>query len=233
MAKGYHHMTREQRSQIQVLMSIGMSYKQIAQALGFDKASIGRELKRNSNNGVYDFEFADKASKNKRSSSPPNPAKIVGETAEIIRKLLQKNWSPEQISGRLKLDGICIGRQTIYNYIWEDKESGGTLYTCLRHRGKKYNKRSSKTSGRGLIPNRVDIKERPKIVESKTQIGDFQGDTIIGANHKGAIVSIVDRGSKFTLLKKVPRKQTELVIQAITDKLKNIPRKVLSIMPIT
>jgi len=89
----------------------------------------------------------------------------------------------------------------------------------LRHSGKKYNKRSSVAAGRGHIPNRVDIDERPKIVEQKTRIGDWEGDTIIGAKHQGAIVSLVDRCSKFTVLKKIDRKTAELVTKAAVEKL--------------
>jgi IS30 family transposase len=77
--------------------------------------------------------------------------------------------------------------------IWQDKHSGGTLYKHLRHRAKKYNKRSSKTGGRGIITNRIDIDQRPPIVDTKSRIGDFELDTIVGSNHQGAIVSIVER----------------------------------------
>ena len=87
----------------------------------------------------------------------------------------------------LSLPAIVLVMNTIYRHIWKDKSSGGSLYKHLRHSGKKYNKRSSVAAGRGHIPNRVDIDERPKIVEQKTRIGDWEGDTIIGAKHQGAI----------------------------------------------
>jgi transposase, IS30 family len=83
--------------------------------------------------------------------------------------------------------------------VWKAKKNGDELYKFLRHSGKKYNKRSGKNSGRGLIPNRVDIELRDKIVEEKSRIGDWEADTVIGANHKGAIVTLVDRMSKFSL----------------------------------
>ena len=82
---------------------------------------------------------------------------------------------PEQIAGRFKLAGNSISHETIYRHIWKDKSFGGTFYKHLRHSGKKYNKRFSVTAGRGYIPNRVDIDERPKIVEQKTRIGDWEG----------------------------------------------------------
>ena len=103
--------------------------------------------------------------------------------------------------------------------MWKNKRTGGTLYQHLRHHGKKYNKRSAGKAGRGCIPNRVDISERPEIVEQKMRIGDWEGGTIIGAKHQGAIVSYVDRCSKFTVLKKIERKTSELVTKATIEKL--------------
>jgi transposase, IS30 family len=99
----------------------------------------------------------------------------------------------------------------------------------LRRSGKRYYKRSGSYSSRGLIPDRVDISEREKIVETKSRVGDFEADTIIGANHKGAIVTLVDRCSKKTLLKKVPNKTKEVVAKAIIDLLLPYKDKVLTI----
>jgi IS30 family transposase len=129
----------------------------------------------------------------------------------IIEGKLRLQWSPVQISGWLKKGGPekTISHETIYQYIWQDKRKGGSLYRELRHHGKKYNKRSKGTAGRGCIPNRIDIKERPPIVEEKTRLGDWELDTIIGAGQSGAIVSMVERASKLTMLVKVSRKTAE------------------------
>ena len=105
----------------------------------------------------------------------------------------------------------------------------GELYKNLRHNGKKYNKRGSKNAGRGFIPNRVDIDKRPSIVEEKSQIGDWEIDTIIGKNHKGAIVSIVDRHSKLTMLTKVSRKTAHDVGNALISRLRQVQDSVYTI----
>ena len=133
-------------------------------------------------------------------------------------------WSPEQISGRLKRfhGEKAISHEMIYRYIWDDKQRGGELYKNLRHNGKKYNKRGSKNAGRGFIPNRIDIDQRPLIVEEKSRIGDWEIDTIIGKNHKGAIVSMVDRHSKFTMLAKVSRKTAYEVEEALITRLSQV-----------
>ena len=80
------------------------------------------------------------------------------------------------------------------------------LYKKLRHSGKKYNKRGKGQAGRGCIPDRIDIDERPKIVEEKKRLGDWELDTIIGKEQSGAIVSMVERASKLSKLVKVGRK---------------------------
>jgi len=148
--------------------------------------------------------------------------------AEIKEMMLAK-WSPQQIVDRLKIKGVFISHETIYKMVWADKRAGGILYKHLRDHGKRYNKRSSGKAGRGCIPGRVDISERPQIVESKSRIGDWEGDTIIGAKHQGAIVSYVDRNSKFTLLKKIERKEAGWVVAATIEKMKDLPHKVETI----
>jgi IS30 family transposase len=99
----------------------------------------------------------------------------------------------------------------------------------LRHSGRKYNKRKGNNSGRGLIPNRVDIDRRPSVVAEKSRIGDWEADTIIGANHKGAVMSHVERNSKYTKLAKLPDKSADSVVQAcarvllpLADRIKTI-----------
>ena len=89
----------------------------------------------------------------------------------LIEEKLRIKWSPEQIAGRLRSDNISISHESIYRHIWSDKKAGGNLYANLRRRGKKYNSRGSKTAGRGCIPNRVDIAERPKIGFSSDFVG--------------------------------------------------------------
>ncbi len=113
---------------------------------------------------------------------------------------------PEQVSGYLKRKmKIAVSHERIYQYIWADKRKGGDLYKHLRHGAKKHNKRGNKPAGRGLIPNRIGIEMRPSIVETKERIGDFEIDTIVGAHHKGAIVSLVERKTMVTRLGLIQR----------------------------
>lgn len=211
MPKGYHHVTREQRSQISALKAIATPNNKIARIIGLSASSICRELKRNTGKRGYRYKQADNMASDRRSRISQIPKKMTPELVDLIEEKLELDWSPEQISGRLKLEERCISHESIYRYIRKDKKKGGILYKNLRRKGKKYNKRVSGKAGRGCIPNRVDIENRPAVVEEKSRIGDWEGDTIIGAEHQGAVVSHVDRCSKYTILAKVPNRTAELV----------------------
>ncbi len=201
MPKGHHHLAYDQRCQIYTLLQTGLCRAQIARQIGVERSTITRELQRNKGKCGYRFKQAHDKACERRKKASCVPRKMTVERVELIESLLTKwQWSPDQISGWLARNGLFVSHEWIYRHIWADKKKGGKLWTCLRHRGKKYNRRGTKTAGRGLIPGRVDIEERPEIVETKSRVGDWEGDTIIGKNHKGAILSHVDRKSKYTKL---------------------------------
>jgi IS30 family transposase len=229
MARGYHHVTRDQRCQIYVLRASGCSLRAIAKQLDFHPSTISREIRRNKGRRGYRIDQADRKASERRLLASQAAKKMTPELLEGLKEQLRAKWSPEQIEIRLKEEKISISHETIYKMIWVDKQAGGTLYKHLRHHGKRYNKRSSLKAGRGCIPGRVDISERPQIVESKSRIGDWEGDTIIGAKHQGVIVTYVDRHSKFALFKKLRNKEASLVIAATLEKMKGLPHKVETI----
>ena len=212
MPKGYHHLTYEQRCQIETLKG-RVSQAEIAKKIGVNRSTIFRELGRNSGPAGYFFKQAQELSIAKRKMASHVALKMTPSSIELIEKRLAEKWSPDQISGYFKAHGIMdISHESIYRHVWADKALGGALYKHLRRTGKKYNRRGAKMAGRGLIPYRVDIDQRPKIVEEKVRIGDIEGDTIIGAQHKGAILSYVDRHSKYTKLALLPNKKAESVL---------------------
>lgn len=221
------HLTYEQRCQIYVLLKSGKSKRAIGRLLGCSHSTIIREIKRNGGQRGYRFKQAQSSSEKRRISASSAPKKMTEENIILIKEMLfDTQASPRQISGRLDENhGTKISHETIYKFIWKDKESGGELYTHLRRRAKKYNKRAGKTAGRGLIPNRVDIDQRPAIVEKKERFGDFELDTIVGANHQGAIVSVVDRASKYTYLSLVPQGTAENIRVAMCQKLSLVSKK--------
>ena len=230
MAKAYHHVTQDLRSQIYALKSIGTPLKNIATVVGKDVSTISREIKRNTGDRGYRYKQADAKAIERRKNASSSPKKLTPANVAVIEEKLLNDWSPEQISGRLEIEGIVnISHETIYQHIWKDKRSGGTLYKHLRHNGKKYNKRSSGKAGRGCIPNRTDITERPKIVDEKSRIGDWEGDTVISAFSKTAILTVVDRHSKFTRIKKIGRKTAKNVRIAMKEIMTSLPYPVLTV----
>lgn len=216
MPEGYLHLTCEQRCQIYALLHSGHSQAHIARQLGVDRSTISREVVRNAGARGYRFKQAHEKAVQRRKGASETPRKMTPDVVELIEeKLTQEQWSPDQISGRLAKDGVAVvSHERIYQHVWKDKKDGGKLYLHLRHSGKKYNKRKGKNSGRGLIPNRVDIDQRPAIVAKKSRIGDWEADTIIGANHKSVVMSHVERKSKYTKLAKLPDKSAASVMRA-------------------
>jgi IS30 family transposase len=225
---GYHHLTTEERCQIYALKSTGMAQKGIAKHLGISESTVSREIKRNSGQRGYRYKQANEKAAERRYQASSRPKRMTPAVVRLVEEKLIEKWSPEQIAGVLKSNGITISYESIYRHIWGDKKAGGILHTHLRRRGKKYNRRAAKTAGRGCIPNGIDIQQRPKIVEAKSRLGDWEGDTIIGAKQQGVILSLVDRKSKFTLLAKMEGKYADQVPALVKNRFKSLPRKVVS-----
>jgi IS30 family transposase len=220
LKKSFHHMTCEQRCQIYALLSIGKTQREIAEEVGVNQSSISREIARNSSDCGYKPELANEKSVERRSSASEIPKKMKGELKIRVLGCLLKDWSPEQISGRLKLEGICISHESIYKCVRENRAAGGTLYKHLRHGGKKYKKRCEKSAGVRCIPNRVGIEKRPAIVDEKSRIGDWEGDTVVSTRSRTHLLTLVDRHSKFLIVRKIGKKTMENTNDAAINSLK-------------
>lgn len=228
MPKGYKHVTLNQRCQINALIAMGqISKNKIAEQLGVHRSTITRELQRNSNKHRYRYDQANEKAKQRRSQASKKPKKLTSTLKAQVKDLLHLGWSPEQISGRLKQENINISHETIYKWIWANKRAKGTLYKSLRRKGKKRNNRGNKYAGRGYIKNRVDIDERPKIVNEKSRLGDFEMDTVVGRRGSyPVLITAVDRASKYTIIKLSPDKTAKNVSFAIVKGLSNFPHKI-------
>jgi IS30 family transposase len=196
----------------------GHSQKNIAQAIGKDKSVVSRELRRNCDqrNGIYKHELAQRKYEH-RQKNKPKCRRFSTDVQKFVDTYIKLDFSPEQIAGRAKKDGVvCVSPERIYRYIWTDKNQGGHLHTHLRHKGRKYRKRGASKDSRGIIKGRVGIQERPAIVEEKLRIGDMEIDTMIGRNHKGALLTINDRvSSKVWIAKLDSNDSTKLAEKAI------------------
>ena len=205
------HLTVEQRYTIYVMKVKGYKQKQIAEAIGKDKSTVSRELQRNCDrrSGEYRYELAQRKC-DQRHQAKPKKLRFTEQVKAYVDTWLQEDYSPEQIAGRAKLDNVdCVSHERIYQYVWDDKKSKGSLFVHLRRKGRKYRKRGAAKDSRGIIKDRVDISQRPAVVDEKTRLGDLEIDTIIGKNHQGAILSINDRVSGYLWLAKLKGKDAE------------------------
>lgn len=110
------------------------------------------------------------------------------EVINLIEAKIPLDWSPEQVSGWLaKEENIRISHERIYQHVWADKRHGGEIYKHLRQSNKKRKKTYGSKDKRGQIRNRISIEERPDIVETKTRIGDWEIDTVIGKKPQGSL----------------------------------------------
>ena len=219
----YKQLTLKERYHISALLKSGLNQKEIADEIGVHASTICRELKRNRDKvRGYSADLAQIKS-TKIQMQKKKRFSLTKTIEKYIRAKLKQDWSPEQIAGRMKLDtGVSVVHETIYRYIYANKANGGKLYKSLRHKNKKYHKRSNTYMARGTIIDRVMIDQRPKIVEKKSRIGDLEIDTVIGKNHIGALVTVVDRKSKFVLIKNVPSKQADVVTRALIEMIQPI-----------
>lgn len=200
----YTQLTQGKRYQIYGLIKQGHNQTEIAANLACHKSTISRELRRNCGYKGYRPIQAQALAVSRRLRS--HPRRISEQTWLQVEWLVRQQWSPEQIAGRLKLEQQpTVSHEGIYLYIYADKRAGGTLYRHLRSQ-KKQRKRYGSHARRAQIPNRVSIEQRPAIVSRKGRLGDWEADTIIGARHKGAILSCIERKSKLTLLRKLANK---------------------------
>lgn len=209
----YTQLTREERYQIYALKQADHRQAEIATILGRDKATISRELRRNQGLRGYRPKQAHCLALERRSAKIR--PRFGGSVWRQVKKLICQYWSPEQIAGRLKTEqDIRISHEHIYQYVYADKRSGGDLYRYLRCQ-KKRRKRYGSYDRRGIIPNQVSIDERPSIVDAKRRFGDWEGDTVIGRRHRGALVTLVERKSLYTIIEAVCRKTAEAVREAV------------------
>jgi len=209
----YTQLTQQQRYQIYILMKADHTQTEAAELIGVDKSTISRELRRNGGLRGYRPQQAHRFCLHRRSQKAK--PRIESATWRLVEHLIREEWSPEQISGWLQSEcHYSISIEWIYQYILTDKQSGGTLYKHLRCQ-KQRKKRYGIYSYRGQIPNQVSIDHRPAVVEYRSRYGDWELDTVIGKNHQQALVTLVERKSRLTLIIKVMRKTAANVSDAI------------------
>ena len=210
----YNHLSQNERYQIFALMKAGLNQTQVALTLGRSKSTISREIQRNS--GLKGYRPKQATLKSEvRALGSRNAKKVSVDTLKSAFDLVRQEWSPEQIAGTMN-----ISHETVYRHVYADKDCGGKLFMHLRSQKKRRKRYASGRQRRGQIPNRRSIHERPAVVDLRLEVGHWEGDTVIGARHKQAIVTLVERKSGYAKLFKVKNKTAELVSAAMIKSLK-------------
>lgn len=199
----YRQLTREERYQIWLALKCKKSNPDIASFLGRHRSTIWRERQRNAGgNGYRPIQAHDRTKR--RRKDRVYFRKLTPELQWVIREKLLLQWSPEQICGRLRLEGhesVCP--ETIYRWISRNQKRGGHLWIHLRTARKIRKRRIRVPSDRTLRGRFIHIKHRPKIVELRKRLGDFERDSVAGKAHKSWLLTIVDRKSRYSLIGKL------------------------------
>ena len=217
----YKHLTEDERYQIEELLCEGFSQLAIAKRLNRSPSTLSRELQRNQGErGWRPRQAQSKAAMRLVTRGLSNVKRASKSAWEYAQKRLQEDqWNPQKIACRLEQESLeSISHETLYKRILADKKNGGQLYLHLRCKKQRKKRYGSARSRRGSIPDRVDIDQRPAVVETRERLGDWEGDTIIGSHDGGAVIaSMVERKSRFTCLIKIKNKTTAAVIHGINQ----------------
>ena len=218
------HLSYEQRYTIEVFLNTNKSKIEIAKLLKIDKSVVYRELKRNCDgrSGVYKSKLA-QLKYEERLYSKPKRIKATSTLKNQIFSFIEQEYSPEQVCGFMKKNNQeTLSHETIYKLIWRNKRENGNLFKHLRRKGRRYRKRGSSKDSRGKIIGRIGIEKRPKEAETRKVFGHFEVDTIIGKDHKGAIITLNERASGMLWMKKIESKDAELVKDKLVEMLEEI-----------
>lgn len=217
MGQVYSQITYEERIQIRTYLQENYSLRAIAEKIGRSPSTISREIKRNSGKRGYRYKQAHEFAAQRRAFLKCQ--KFTPEVITYVEKKIYEKWSPEQISNiMLEETGCKISHERIYQHIYQNKTKEGNLYEELRINYKRRYRRSrDKKKWRSKIPERVDIEDRPAIVNKRKRFGDWEADLVCG---KSYLVTLVERKSRFVLIGHVKNKTAEEVRNEIIRLLK-------------
>jgi transposase, IS30 family len=214
--KQYKQLTSEQRYQIYGLKQAGLDQTQIAQKMNVNKSTISREFSRNQGQRGWRPKQA-QVLRDERKQACRNGRQFAATEWTEVERLVRGDLSPEQTASRLALEGtLQISHETIYRYIYADKREGGDLHRHLRSQKPRRKRYASGQERRGVIKNRIGIEARPAIVDQKTRIGDWEGDTMIGQHHRGGLVTLAERKSRYVLAGRICSKHAQRVTKVMT-----------------
>jgi IS30 family transposase len=233
MTKNYFQFTLAQRYKIEALKAADHSQSSIANIIGVNKSTVCRELKRNvAKRGkgakVYRAKKAQLKTDNRHKIKPKQVLFSTDLKNDVVNKMTVQKLSPELISAVWKKeDKRGVSHESIYKFIWQSKFSNRKehrdfkkTYKLLKH-GTRRRKRGNYKDNRGLIPNRVSIEKRSKLAQRRKRLGDIEVDLIIGKNHQGGLLVMLDRASLVTTIDKISSKKPKHIKKLILKRMKN------------
>lgn len=223
---GYEHLNIDEREVILKMQAQKASMREIGRELGRSGGTISRELNRNtSSTGDYKPHLAQRYYRRRRAASK-QPYRLEEDRTlrQYVQARLRQYWSPEQISGRkLKERDIHVNPVTIYSWIKRDRFRGGEFWMYLRQSHRRRRKRHGSSDNRGVMPGRRMIDERPKVVNERGRIGDWQSDTLEGRKSRGFLATHVERASRYTVAAKIDDKSADTLTKATLDAMRKLP----------
>ena len=224
--KGHKKITSEERDKIAQWVSQKVGVREIARRLGRSPGSISKELGRNSHKeagyvAIHAQQLTDERKLEARRRKPLKNAEVFA----YVHKKLRRGWSPEMIAGRLEKDNKrrVVSHEAIYQYIYAPENAGLHLYEYLPWKRTKRKKKCGRGVHKSHIPQRVSIHERPEPVNTRTEFGHWEGDTVEGKWHRNGIHTEAERLSRLLAAAKVPRIASEETITAQKNLFSGMP----------
>lgn len=229
----HHHISKDERVQIAALKRAGHTNGAIACALGVHRATIGRELSRNSTAlgplvSVYRPGAAHRVARGRRALANAHRKKLTETTlATAVEERVRRYWSPDQIAGRLRRERPrrTLSAETIYQWIYQERRD---LIPFLRLAHKRRYRRRYGTrirAQRRELAKKKWITERPPVVEERTRLGDWEGDTVLGIEKTVRLLTHTERKSGLVLARKLDTLRAATVRRAVVQSFAGIPKR--------
>lgn len=210
-----------EREKIEFYLRCKQGVREIARLIRRDHSVVSREIQRNGGISGYDAKRAQAAADKRVGHNRKRKMEKYPELKTYVVNRLKKDWSPEQITGRLKKDappaihGKRISHESIYQYIYEGEGRFEYLYPHLRRGKRKRQKRYARKAKKTMIPLRTSIHDRPKVVDQRKRYGDWESDTMVCRKQREAVSVQTERKSKLVRITKLANKSAEETTHAI------------------
>ena len=228
----YQHLTEKERIAISFLQ-YSFSIREIARRLGRHHTTISREFRRAKARyprAIYYYDWAHPLALERHRHPRHLRRQTNTRLVAYVESRLKREWSPEEIANRLRLDypsddHMRISHETIYRWIYLDSSVGGTLDQQLRRKHKRRRRQRRYGTGRRFKADRVSIDQRPEVVTSRRRIGDWEGDTVHGKPGTGCVVTLVERKSRYLVAAKLKDKKAATLTENCVKAFGPIPRR--------